>query len=704
MKKRVFLALMLCAFALARRSAAAEWVYEPFPPIPQSTVITNTYVTAFVTICGKFEQRCARGAPRTGDLQPICDTAPTPGATALPELSASGDQLFEARAESWVYFASSIRQACASIAVGKPLTNEQLAELRRLRNANHRDVLLEIVDGSSIKASVGAVEGLGQAQSSAVSLAIPGFEGLQGRLIQGLADFLAKRAKQEALAFLTKELTDELCTDERKPFFPNTCATIATLDTTRSLGAIRVALKAAVELDLKRLPDFALAWALAHDKATGAAKNSAFLGRVALAFATGLTEQREPLDLVRSLGELPRQACEDAKECEPAGHVVRFTSALVYAAAQGGADWQKPFEQLEKPQATAARAAWTAVALVLLAEERWLATDTGAQPIPKQQIDAFISKPTHVWVVLLDVSDEWKRAIQSSRELNDPADRIALFARTAEFTAGRLTQVFDVSFSLVGTWAPKEALSHALLVARELTSTRASIVQREFAKALAHFTLALREAVPGALPDAWDRHLGLLVEISDAESAEAVSAALEDYAEPLGAYRTKYRQTRVALNGIVGGFVGLERVSTRGVNGNSFALAGFAPVGIHVTTPIGTNGEDNDFHFGLLFSVIDLGAITTYRFDSELSGDLDPAADADAEPKADQAPTVGLEQVVSPGAFLTFGLGGGPIVLGLGASVSPKLREVNDGGATISASALRFGLTVGIDVPIFFAM
>jgi hypothetical protein len=178
-----------------------------------------------------------------------------------------------------------------------------------------------------------------------------------------------------------------------------------------------------------------------------------------------------------------------------------------------------------------------------------------------------------------------------------------------------------------------------------------------------------------------------------------VAAAFESYAAPLGTYQLKYERPMVAINAAVGVFSGGELIDSHGVSGASLALSGFAPLGIHVTGPI----CDGATHLGLLLSIFDLGALTTYRFKDELDGSLpqpdDAAEEAPADPTANPTPKLGFEQIVAPGVFGTIALGG-PFLLGAGVSLSPELREVTDRDVTLTTPAWRLGLFLAADVPV----
>jgi hypothetical protein len=208
-----------------------------------------------------------------------------------------------------------------------------------------------------------------------------------------------------------------------------------------------------------------------------------------------------------------------------------------------------------------------------------------------------------------------------------------------------------------------------------------------------------REQIQAAM-----RLIPLVVEIANAESSAEVATAIEAAAAPTGSYRSKYEHWTLSLNAMVGFAGGGELVSSEGAQKLSGAIAGFAPIGLHAAVPLNRRGECKRcrFHLGAMISVIDLGAMTTYRLTSELED-----GDASTTTEAEQAPQIGLAQVFSPGGFLTLGLFRSPIVLGLGVAMSPRLRRItvtDDMGAQLDerdATPLRVMGFIAFDITMF---
>ncbi|PXY43042.1 hypothetical protein [Flavobacterium hydrophilum] len=184
--------------------------------------------------------------------------------------------------------------------------------------------------------------------------------------------------------------------------------------------------------------------------------------------------------------------------------------------------------------------------------------------------------------------------------------------------------------------------------------------------------------------------------IAEAKNSDEVYNAIDKIAMPVGSSRVKrLTKTNVAINAYCGFFVGNENIKDVDEDGtliNSYGLT--APVGfsfskgnrilpwpIHNLIP-----ETKGWSSTLFFSVIDLGAVASYRFTNET---------------ADQVPTIELKDIFSPGLFWSVGIPKTPISLNLGAQVGPNLRKVNDTTNDYSKNTyLRYSFSICVDIPL----
>jgi hypothetical protein len=167
---------------------------------------------------------------------------------------------------------------------------------------------------------------------------------------------------------------------------------------------------------------------------------------------------------------------------------------------------------------------------------------------------------------------------------------------------------------------------------------------------------------------AWaGKYLPFAAELASAKDSDSVQKALENAAAPIGSYRAKrgYRAghdftlTLTALPGLQGGEEWLVGRSIPGA-GASPQAGMFAPIGLDFEW-----GVCDASSIGFFLLAIDLGALVNFRTDTSAGSTT-----------VDSQPTVGVAQVVSPGLFLTYGIGGTPLVMGVGGYpfTSPGLK------------------------------
>lgn len=191
--------------------------------------------------------------------------------------------------------------------------------------------------------------------------------------------------------------------------------------------------------------------------------------------------------------------------------------------------------------------------------------------------------------------------------------------------------------------------------------------------------------------DKWQKLLTygtFMSNLTEAESPEAVTSAIEAVAAPPGSYSIKRRVPfSIALNGYLGVFGGSELISVNKESKWAFSPAITAPIGISINY----NSDDRwDCFPNIFVSVIDLGFIASFRF----NGSADSVS---------TVPKVQLYQIVSPGIFLEWGTGeSSPITIGLGYQMGPQIRENESDTQILGDIYHRFGLSVKVDIPILY--
>lgn len=182
--------------------------------------------------------------------------------------------------------------------------------------------------------------------------------------------------------------------------------------------------------------------------------------------------------------------------------------------------------------------------------------------------------------------------------------------------------------------------------------------------------------------------------IIDAKTSDDVEAAIESAALPAGSARIKRESTfNIALNAYCGPYMGYERVydldpkwmSARKSTVNSYGLT--APVGISISYGGNCKKAKNHSSYSLFLSVIDVGAIASFRF---------------SDTTTEVLPTIQLKNILSPGIFFSYGIPTLPISVNAGWQMGPLLRKV-DAQIDENSYSDRYGrisLSICIDIPI----
>jgi hypothetical protein len=670
---------------LAADTAPAHpaFAYTPFPAIPVAIVSGSTFAKDLPHACDKLASAKDIAATRVGD----------------------GDHAQE--------LAAQLQGTCRRLQ-GRPddFAKEDLDLLRRVRD---QPGLLTMAVHWVEKETLARPEGKG---ASGDVPPAPSLGTLGDQAIRGLAEFLVNRAQQQTLRYLRKQLTSHLCNGDgsngaksatsekqeslalRKAVFENVCSALGDLDDGTSLAAIGTTLRAAAERDLRKLPDLGLAYA-AHRNPQAA--SAAFAGRLGLAYFAAVRRGRDPFEVLYSLGQLDLQGCE-AGPCQRISRTVRLASAMAYALRQGGEEWQ---EAVDPRRLSGKQRPVVALAVVLLAEQRLGELGQNGQigldldaPLARRvlttpsKVLADAVAMVRAWSTLRSRLDNAAESVRRDLLAEGMLDSVAAF--------GSLVEAFD---EVLGGTQPPLAGDAAACV-RTAAQIAADLAQRKYGEAT---LAALAEIRKLASPPAGQmqaqtekpafapsKYLPLLVEIASAQSSSEVAAAFDAYAAPLDTYERKYRGGMIALNGFVGAMLGRERMDSQGLGGTAWMSAAFAPVGVHASYPVW-----HWLHAGVLLSVLDLGALTSFRLDgAHPDGNLAGAAGSGSQPEAASAPNIGLSHVFSPGAYAVFGLGGSPFVLGLGASYAPELRAVTQGSLRTDVSVLRYGAFLAVDIPL----
>ena len=545
----------------------------------------------------------------------------------------------------------------------------------------------------------------------------------QDAAIRGLAAFVTKRAKAEALTSIRRRLAKELCSDEAKPYFPATCAVIGA-DDSESEGPRWVTLKAALERDLVELPARYVEQAQAAGESSPRVVIVADLFLVAMRAADALRRGESVVSIIAGFVDSYSAAAADGNAAATA--LVVFGVAAQVLAQDGGFAALPTASALGFRGKSAAKLRDTAA----IAADRFydLARKHGVHESICGRDESGEACATRVATALVELNGALIEVVAAAKEAADAKSaeerREAYFnyvrSFAAAFETGTGLAFPDANPDLCRGASPHvpscvrigaAAVAHAVDAAdaarrRDYGSSVVSLIQA--ANALAN---------TDKLPPWFRRHLSFAVDVASARTPEEFEKVLESTAAPLGSFRSKRGNPRigqrfvtrdkavpgrwtVGFNAYVGVTGGVELLVDDDLVGSLSLPTGtvslFAPVGLE-----GSVGIWRHSSLSLFLPVLDVGGLADFRTQptEDASAGIEDGASTTAE--VAQQPNLTFAQVLSPGAYLVLGLGRVPVSLGAGFSYTPKLRKVVVGGRDSEASALQVGAFLAIDIPLY---
>ncbi len=242
-------------------------------------------------------------------------------------------------------------------------------------------------------------------------------------------------------------------------------------------------------------------------------------------------------------------------------------------------------------------------------------------------------------------------------------------------------KLFKVSRKILDTFhsttqATSNDFDKALSILEISNSLYADIATQKYSSALFNF-MELIDLIPNLNKDnkiSWLMKYGsFMAESIAAENSDEVAKVIETYAMPSGSSRVKRNSDfNISLNSYVGLYTGIE-------DGKSvFGIA--APVGIAFS-----HGWKKG-SISLFLTAIDIGAISSFRFNNE----------------DDEVAKIYLREIISPGAFISYGFGQSPISINFGWQRAPLLKRVGPSQNEVNLEHnARFSLSVLVDLPLF---
>lgn len=733
-------------------SATAKLETVDFAPLqlPPAPLVPDTFSRDLHAVC----QRLAQESVRSETLG--ISRERWSGAMEAALRDAVRD---EAKAQAAVKLLGNLVDPCRRVGLLTP-SEDDLTLFRELRWSGKFPAITAMVESADEGFTKFLPPG---AQQSGLTGAAEWLGGFEERLLKGLTTFVAKRAKQEAIGYLSTRMREELCKEERKHLFENVCATLLSVaDGSMTLTAMSAQLQASAEADLRRLPDRVAVLGMASTTKASNERDLLVTLRILTTFHAEVVEGRSPLELSRAIHRVKYDCLTnadagaddrrfdvllgDAPGCGPLIRTLAIGSTLLEALQrQTGLH-----VVVESPSAL--NVGSYAVGSLLLFEELHLGIEHASIDERRDRVTArphaaliaiwargilpgeTVPRPELAFLralpeLVLEVS-------QLAKDIASLAERPRKDIRVAEVLGIAHRGVQIVSRASAGA-APARLFAglkpDATLpdVPSILAAPRRLELLAPVGAALVDLARALEAGDPAnmliatrslgrAAADALgkvhagsfgidvsdpqrilDRWAPLIVELANATDADQVARTLEAAAAPVGSHRAKFRQRSAALTALVGGGGGYEWLAGAEELAEGGIAGPMAPIGLHLTT----HGRKGRGSYGVLVSAIDLGALVSQRLDSELVTD-------DESIEISPEPSPRFQQVLSPGLWLTVGFGSrkkpSPFVLGVGASFVPTAREVTldpdgsgpESGKTTARSAVRAGVFLAVDVTI----
>jgi hypothetical protein len=274
----------------------------------------------------------------------------------------------------------------------------------------------------------------------------------------------------------------------------------------------------------------------------------------------------------------------------------------------------------------------------------------------------------------------------------------------------KLLSYFDASVQLIGEMKrinkllPEDKklseeslrkIDQFIVISRTSSNLVVNVNKRKYSAAIVSLTelmdtvMTLTNVFEKDLQKKLLKYGSFMASMAQAEDSDEVAAVIESFALPSGSARIKRESSfNVALNAYLGVYGGWEK-SRYDENDSWDGIFGLtAPVGISISHGgfwKGKKEKRGGKSISVFLSLIDIGAISSFRFTND---SLD-------------VPKIYLKEIISPGAFVSFGFGKLPISFNAGYQISPRLRRI---GMTENEVDLeyhgRISVSFVVDIPL----
>jgi len=637
-------------------------------------------------LCGRLEQAAA-----ARDAVPEAERARfDEGVAAMRAACAPGGGIPSEDALAVVQAASALGDQARRLSQTPPpssLASAYAQELARARGTVEDALRGGQGEGSHGTSSGGLPRGIGAAESArdegdgsatggALSSLVPG-SGVLDLAVGGLANVLAARARTELESAAVDRLEGLMCRGGARAWFGHTCAFFA--GRSPELGVrLGTGLRTAMGRDVLSMPT------RAREQAPDGGGRDAIRHRLFFETLDGLLESTEPADLAdRVIGTAADWRCDrgggrQAQECRQARAKVLRAGLVVLALAMHGC------EREGLDEATVFGIVRTLGGQPLGDEDRRIVRRLYQQIRALRRLATAASAAEPTRVAATDGDDDTDGA---------HLRRIVPIARTAVAVLNLAIQTSDRHADDAATTDGGLELPDGMPEILDAMA-RGQLTDVMVSTTAAISALGSRNAVPHGVV----RAMAVGAELAEAQSREQVEAAVEAIAAPAGAWRQKQSKFMLSLGGLVGVQGGAEWLSGSSLperpQGSSIGVLG--AVGLDVSFPLRPGS------LGVFLSVLDLGTLMSVQL-QEVDRVTVTQGGERREAEVDVSTPVRIENVLSPGLYLRFGIPTLPLTLGAGASVVPRGRhveEIRESGERVSedVSVIRAMALLGVDV------
>jgi len=542
------------------------------------------------------------------------------------------------------------------------LSKYQFAGGNKLINELYIDTFCESFDNDTAQLSRSAAD----AKRESIFTAIGGLD--VTRYADGLAKFLVERAKKElSIAFFSKFKNDLDALTDIKTIFPSTSATLSVIENEiYNYGRYLIVLRESFESDFKALPE----------NFTGIIQNntayfdqnqhvkSAIL--VSSRLTGGLRDKEHPGKILASI---------DNSYLEGLSQEINQSFTIIQVLS----------EALREDPKTDSLTYWVEKQKImdLTKDSVFLKIFTGLL------LERMREKDSELYA-RLNHSDLPGKVIPLIHEITTQTQRISNviggYQNTEKLSFDVISNYFDVvtklfitihkSHEILNVNSDKKDLDDFINFIKYANLLLSNIAKENYGSSIINtvelYKLALnndkQETIKFLL-----KYGTFMAAMIDATSSDDVAKTIETFSMPAGSYHVKRKsKCNVALNAYLGGFMGWD-------NTDSYVGGIAAPVGLAFSH------EGKCGSIGFFASLIDIGTISAFRFSNDSA----------------QVAKIYLKEIISPGAFISYGFRNSPISINCGVQSAPLLQRVDPTTNEVDLYRnIRFSASILVDIPL----